>query len=168
MTPLPDAIIGVIAPFAPLFSQPVWKPVQVLRVGAILCQGSRTVAAVLRVMGLGQVSGFCRYHRVLSRARWSGLQAAQILLGLLLAVLPDAWTPVIVADETVERRKGRRIRAKGCYRDAVRSTPQQVVKCLGLKWISLTVLVPLPGCSRPWALPFLTVLAPSERANRVK
>jgi len=166
MSPLPEAILAVLVPFAPLFSRPVWIHVQVLLVGAILCQGSRTVAAVLRVMGLGQVSGFCRYHRVLSRARWSGLRAAQILLGLLLAVLPETWTPAIVADETVERRKGRRIRAKGCYRDAVRSTPSQVVKCLGLKWISLTVLVRLPWCSRPWALPFLTILAPSERANR--
>jgi hypothetical protein len=47
----------------------------------------------------------------------------------------------------------------------VRSTKGTVVKCDGLKWISLMLLVPLPWSTRPWALPFLTLLAPSERAN---
>ena len=72
---------------------------------------------------------------------------------------------MIEVDDTVERRNGRQIKAKGRYRDAVRSTKGTVVKCYGLKWISLMLLVPLPWSSRPWALPFLTVLAPSERAN---
>lgn len=166
MTPLPEAIIAVIAAFAPLFSQPVWNHVQVLLTGAVLCQGSRTVAAVLRVMGLGQERRFARYHRVLSRARWSSLQAAKILLGLLVRLLPAHWVPIIGVDETVERRQGEKIRAKGCYRDAVRSTKKQVVKCFGLKWISRMLIGRLPWCSRPWALPFLTVLAPSERANQ--
>jgi len=117
------------------------------------------------VMGLGGERRFEKSHRVLSRARRSGLQGAQILLGLLVMVLPR-WVPVeIVVDETIERRKGTRIQAKGRYRDAVRSTKDTVVKCDGLKGISLMLLVPLPWSTRPWALPFLTILAPCERAN---
>jgi hypothetical protein len=158
-------MIAVWAPFAALFTQPVWHHVQVLWMGAVLCRGPRTVASVLRVMGLGGERRFEKYHRVLSRARWSGLQGAKILLGLLVMLLPR-WVPVeIVVDETIERRKGARIKAKGRYRDAVRSTKGAVVKCYGLKWISLMLLVPLPWSPRPWALPFLTILAPSERAN---
>ena len=133
--------------------------------GAILCRGPRTVASVLRVMGLGGERRFEKYHRVLNRARWSGLQGAKILLGLLIGILPRDWPLEIVADETIERRNGRRIQAKGRYRDAVRSTKGTVVKCYGLKWISLMLLVPLPWSTRPWALPFLTLLAPPERAN---
>ncbi len=72
---------------------------------------------------------------------------------------------LIVIDETIERRQGGKIKAKGRYRDAVRSTRKVVVKCYGLKWISMMVLVPLPWSTRVWALPFLTVLAPSKRAN---
>ena len=166
MTPLSEAIIAVIRAFAPLFSQPVWNHVQVLITSAVWCQGPHTVAAVLRVMGFGPERRFARYHRVLSRDRWSGLHTAQILLGLLVRLLPAHWVPIGVVDETVERRQGQRIRAKGCYRDAVRSTKKQVVKCMGLKWISLMLIVRLPWCSRPWALPFLTGLAPSERANQ--
>ena len=166
MFPLPEMIIAVLAPFAGLFSAPVWGHAQVLLIGAILCQGPRTVAAILRVMGLGQDPRFERYHRVLSRARWSGLQAAKILLGLLIRLLPPPWVPMIVVDDTVERRRGKRIKAKGCYRDAVRSTQNHVVKCFGLKWVCMMLLVRLPWSSRLWALPFLTVLAPSKPANQ--
>jgi hypothetical protein len=61
------------------------------------------VAAVLRVRGLGGERRFAKYHRVLSRARWSGLQGAKILLGLLIAILPNDWPLVIGVDETIER-----------------------------------------------------------------
>ncbi|MFO1432718.1 MAG: hypothetical protein U1F76_21780 [Candidatus Competibacteraceae bacterium] len=84
MPPLPELIIAVLTPFAGLFSTPVWAHAQGLVIGAILCQGPRTVAAALRVMGLGQEPRFERYHRVLSRACWSGLQAAKMLLGLVI------------------------------------------------------------------------------------
>ena len=165
MSPLPETIIALLTPFAPLFTKPVWGHVQVLLAGALLCRGSRTVAAVLRILGLDQERRFEKYHRVLSRARWSGLQGAKILLGLLISLLKPGWPVLVGIDETVERRSGGQIKAKGCYRDAVRSTKKQVVKCYGLKWISLMVLVPLPWTDRVWALPFLTVLAPSKRAN---
>ncbi len=166
MQPLPEIIIALLVPFAPLFSKPVWNHVQVMLLGAILCRGPRTVASVLRIMGLGEEKRFGKYHRVLSRARWSGLQGAGILLGLLVTLLPSGWPVLIGVDETIERRSGGKIKAKGCYRDAVRSTRKVVVKCYGLKWISLMLLVPLPWSSRVWALPFLTLLAPSKRANK--
>ena len=140
MLPLPATIIALLRPFARLFTQPVWHHVQILLLGAILCRGARTVAAVLRVMGLGEAKRFEKYHRVLSRARWSGLQGAKILLGLLLLLRPLGWPVVVGIDETVARRGGQRIKAKGCYRDAVRSSEQVVVKCYGLKWISMMLV----------------------------
>jgi hypothetical protein len=98
MLPLPAAIIAVLLPFAPVFSRPVWCHVQVLLVGAVLCRGPRTVAAVLRVMGLGHEKRFEKYPRVLSRARWSGFQGSKILLGLLVQLLPSSWLIVIGTD----------------------------------------------------------------------
>ena len=165
MLPLPAAIIAVLRPFAPLFSRPVWRHAQVLLVGAVVCRGARTVAAVLRVRGLGEEQRFAKYHRVLSRAQWSGLRGSKILLGLLVQLLPASWPIVIGTDDTLERRRGKKSSAKGCYRDAVRSTAKQVVTCFGLKWVTMMLLVPLPWSHRPWALPFLTVLAPSHHAN---
>ena len=165
MLPLPEEIIAVLSNFALLFSRPVWRHVRVLVIGGLLCRGARTVTAVLRVMGLKDERRFGKYHRVLSRAHWSGLVGARILLGLLVALLPPGWPILVGIDETIERRQGRKIKAKGVYRDAVRSTEKPVVKCLGLKWVSMMLIVPLPWSSRPWALPFLALLAPSRAAN---
>lgn len=165
MPPLPESIITVLGAFVPLFSRPVWCHAQMLVVGAILCRGPHTVTAVLRVMGLGGERRFEKYHRVLSRAWWSGLQGGKILLGLLVLLVPRGWPLLMGVDETIERRAGRRVKAKGYYRDGVRSTQKVCVKCFGLKWISMMLIVPLPWSGRCWALPFLTVLAPSKRAN---
>jgi hypothetical protein len=115
MLTLPDTALMVLAAFEPMFTQPVWRRVQELVAGAILCQGPRTVAGALRALGLSDEPGFCAYQRVLSRARWSGLQGARILLGLLVALAVHLGYPVIVlVDETVERRKGKRIRVPAC------------------------------------------------------
>ena len=70
---------------------------------------------------------------------------------------------VIGIDDTIERRWGAKIKARGIYRDPVRSSHGHFVKASGLRWLSLMVVVPIPWAGRRWALPFLTVLAPSER-----
>lgn len=169
MPSLPVEMIVLLAPFAQLFSEPVWRHAQVLVVGAILAPGKRTVSSCLRVMGLAWETHFTNYHRVLNRAQWSTLQAGKILLGVLVkAFVPPGATIVVGADDTVERRSGRKIKAKGCYRDAVRSSKKHVVKCFGLKWVTMMLLVPVPWARRVWALPFLTVLCwpPKSRHQR--
>jgi hypothetical protein len=168
MPPLSDAIILVLAPFAPLFSQRVWRHAQLLLLGAMLAPGARTVTAALRVMGLATERSFTNYHRVLNRATWSARHGSQILLGLLITLLvPPGAMIVLGADDTVERRSGRQIRAKGCYRDAVRSTKKHVIRCFGLKWVSMMLLVPVPWSWRVWALPFLTALCrPAEQGGQ--
>jgi hypothetical protein len=114
-------------------------------------------------MGLHQEPQFQKYHRVLSRNRWSSGKAAQILLGLLVRAFASTGAVIIGIDETLERRQGEMIAAKGIYRDAARSSRSVLVKSHGLRWISMMVLAPIPWAARVWALPFLSVLAPSER-----
>jgi len=163
---LPTAMIAVLRPFAQAFTERTWEWVQILVVGAILAPGRRTVTAILRVMGLRNERHFQRYHRVLNRVKWSGLLISRILLTLLVATFVVAGVPlVIAADETLERRNGDKIRAKGVFRDAVRSSKKHVVYCFGLRWISMMLLVAVPWSPRVWALPFLTVLAPSAKTN---
>jgi len=38
-------------------------------------------------------------------------------------------------DDTIERRRGKRIAAKGIYRDPVRSSDSHLVKASGLRWL---------------------------------
>ena len=164
MLTLPMAIVPILAPFATLFTNPTWQKAQLLMVGAILTTGQRTVAAALRVMGRSHQDDFARYHEVLNRAVWSPREAARILLLLLLQYLDRGDGPLIFGiDETLERHRGAKISARGIYRDAVRSSRHQLVKASGLRWISLMWLGQVPWAGRHWALPGLTVLAPSTR-----
>jgi len=136
----------------------------VLLAGTILAPGKRTVGAALRIMGLGQIEQYQRYHRVLNRAVWSSREASRVLLGLLVKAFLSEGEPLVIGlDETLERRWGKKIAAKGIYRDPVRSSHGHFVKASGLRWVCLMLLVPVPWASRVWALPFLSVLAPSER-----
>jgi hypothetical protein len=163
MRTLPPKMVQVLAPFAPLFSRRVFRHAQVLLIGAILAPGARTVSSALRAMGLDQEKRFHRYHRVLSRARFSSLKASRVLLGLLLEAFVGQGPLILGIDETLERRYGKKISARGIYRDPVRSTHEQFVKSSGLRWVCVMVLVEVPWASRIWALPFLSALAPSER-----
>jgi hypothetical protein len=164
MLDLPKGIIQVLRPFEPVFSERVWEWAKILVVGAILTPGQRTVTAALRVMGLSDEAQYQNYHRVLNRAVWSCRQLSRTLLRLLLASFVAADTPVVLGlDEHIERRRGVQIAAKGIYRDAVRSSQSFFVKTSGLRWVSMMLLTPIPWIGRVWALPFLTVLAPSER-----
>ena len=167
---LPSDIMPVLLPFMQLFSDRSWQWAQVLLVGAILAPARRTVTAILRVMGLSDETQFQAYHRVLNRVKWSGLTAARILLGLLVAAFVAAGLPlVIAADETLERRRGPKIYGLGCFRDAVRSSKKHKVKSFGLRWVSMMLLVRVPWSTRVWALPFLTVLAPGpQSADKTK
>src|SRR3982750_2302806 len=163
---LPSGFTPLLLAFAPLFRARVWEQAQLLLLGAILAPGKRTVCSVLRVVGLGCETHFQNYHRVLNRARWNSRAASRILLGLLLkAFAPDG--PILVGlDDTIERRWGKQIQARGIYRDPVRSSRSHFVKTSGLRWLSLMLLVEIPWAGRVWALPFFTVLAPSERYHQ--
>jgi len=167
MLPLPKEMIAVLQPFAPAFGKRIWERAKVLVVGAILTPGQRTVASVLRVMGLSHEKHFQNYHRVLNRATWSSRALSQILLRRLLDAFVAEEAPVVVGlDETIERRRGAKIAAKGIYRDPVRSSKEHFVKTSGLRWVSMQLLAEIPWVQRVWALPFLTVLAPSERYHQ--
>ena len=166
MPTLPPAMLRVLAPFAPHFSRRVWSHVLILVAGAILAPGRRTVTAALRAMDLDQQPRCERYHRVLNRDRWSSLAVGCTLLRLLTVIFAPDGPLILGLDETIERRRGAKIAAKGIYRDPVRSSHSHFVKASGLRWVCLMLLVPIPWAGRTWALPFLSALAPSERYDQ--
>jgi hypothetical protein len=165
MPTLPPELLALLAPFALLFSSRTWTYVPGLVAGGILAPGRRTVSSALRALGLHQVSWFQNFHRVLNRAVWSPLAVSRVLLGLLVAAFAPTGPLVVGIDDTIERRRGAHIAAKGIYRDPVRSSHSHFVKASGLRWVCMMLLVPIPWAQRVWALPFLTVLAPSERSR---
>lgn len=167
MLRLPARFAAVILPFAALFAQDrTWRHAQMLLLGALLTPGQRTVCAILRMVGLRWERHFVSYHRVLNRAVWRRRIGTRLLFDMLLAAFVPRGPVLLGIDDTIERRRGKRISAKGIYRDPVRSSKAFFVKTSGLRWLSLMLLVPIAWAGRVWALPFLTVLAPSERYCR--
>src|SRR5271156_1177713 len=160
---VPPVLVEWLWVFRPCFTAPVWDRVLVLVAGAVLAPGKRTVTALLRVMGLADDHHFRRYHEVLSRARWDARAVARRLLRYIVDRLLPEGEVVVGIDDTIERRWGAQIKARGIYRDPVRSSNGHFVKTSGLRWLSLMVAVPIPWAGRTWALPFLTILAPSAR-----
>jgi hypothetical protein len=163
MLTLPAECASAILLFQSLFSKRAWQYAETLLVGAILAPAQRTVSAVLRVMGLSQEEHFQNYHRLLNRAQWSLCQGARQLLAALIDQFVPSGVVLIALDDTLERRRGRKIQAKGIYRDAVRSSKSHFAKASGLRWLCLMLLSEMPFSQRRWALPILTRLSPSER-----
>jgi hypothetical protein len=160
---LPPDFASIILAFQPLMLNRTWQHASVLLVGAILAPGKRTVSSVLRIMGRRQEQRFQNYHRVLNRAAWDLRRGSAILLGLLIQRFVPRGRLLFGIDDTIERRWGPKISARGIYRDPVRSSRSHFVKTSGLRWLSLMLLARVPWAQRVWALPLLTCLAPSER-----
>ena len=160
---VPEVLDEWMRPFRCHFTAAVRRHGLVLVGGALLAPGRRTVAAALRVMGFAEAAGFAAYHRVLSHGHWCSRALAQRLLLLLVAAFVPHGPVVVGLDDTIERRRGKRINAKGIYRDPVRSSRGHFVKASGLRWLCVMLLAPVPWAGCVWGLPFLTVLAPSER-----
>jgi hypothetical protein len=160
---LPPVVASLMKPFQEFFTAPVWSHLLILIAGMVLTPGKRTVSAALRVMGLGSTKDFARYHYVLNHARWSPRTVAHKLVTMIFKNFLPSGPVVIGIDDTIERRWGHKISARGIYRDPVRSSHGHFVKTSGLRWLCVMALVPVPWAQRRWGLPFLTILAPSER-----
>ncbi len=160
----PAEIIQLVSTFAVAFTAPAFAKAVVLLYGTILAPGRRTVAAALRVVGLSDAEHFTNYHRLLNRDQWSPWVLSKLLLGLIVQRCLTADAPLLLLiDETLERRRGPQIRYKGWFYDAVRSTAVKVTTSLGIRWLCLAVLVPVPWSGRPWALPFMVLPALSRQ-----
>src|SRR5215210_5365362 len=86
---------------------------------------------------------------------WGPARAvAHRLLVLLVAAFVPTGPVVVGIDDTIERRWGAKIKARGIYRDPVRSSHGHFVKASGLRWLCVMLLAPIPWAGCVWALPF--------------
>ena len=131
-TPL---LLAWMGPLLAEFTAPTARHALVLLTGAVLAPARRTVAAALRAAGYGQAADFTSYHRVLNRNRWSPRHMARRLLLLLVQAFTPEGPVIIGLDDTLERRWGAKIKARGIYRDPVRSSHGHFVKASGLRWL---------------------------------
>jgi len=168
MLTLPSAAEPVIVSLSVAFTEPTFKRVVPLIVGAILTTGRRTVTAVLRTMRTLAPGHWSDYHRLFSRAAWS-----LWLPGMILARAILAWTnpdePVLLpVDDTTCQHRSKHVYGKGCHHDAVRSTKTHIVWRWGHKWVVLSISIKFPFSWRRWALPVLVALYRPEELNKAE
>jgi hypothetical protein len=153
--------------FQSAFSSTTWSKIQLLIVGTILARGRRTVASALRQVGLSDEANFSLYHHVLNRARWNSLDLSRRLLRVLTRTFIAAGGSLtFVIDETLERRWGRHIKRRGHYHDPLASSKKRSVSSPGLRWIVLTLVVTPPWTRRSWALPVMSLQAPTPEVSK--
>lgn len=167
MKTLPHDILQVLKPFSKIFSnRRSWALANFLLVPLILAKGGRTICRLIRFAGLKGEKSFDKFHKLLNRAKWDMLKGSETLLQAILKGSSAQETVYIAVDEHLERRRGSKIKALGCYRDAVLSTNRRKVKSFGLKWMSVAVLRSFSWSKNIFALPFLTVLTRSQEGDR--
>lgn len=163
---LPAQIIPILEHFAPAFTAPTFQKAQLLVVGTLLAKGRRTVTSALRAVGKSQEPGWSKYHHVLNRSRWSGLQVSQLLLQRIVTTLVAEREIVTIAvDETLERRWGPQIRKRGHWRDSLASSKKVHVSSSGLRWLVLAVVVNVAWTDYAIALPFLSLLLTTPKVS---
>ncbi len=163
---LPPEALPLLDAFTPAFTQPTFRRFRLLLVAAILTHGRHTIANLLRTLGRLAKGHRTDYQRVLSRARWSGLQLGCILAGCLLERLVPEGPVLLVGDDTVDGHPGTHVYGKARHRDPVRSSHAYTAWKYGHRWVVLALLVRFPLAGRPWALPVLVDLYLSEPDNR--
>jgi hypothetical protein len=162
MLDLPAEILNVLALFSPLFSRPVYKNIILMTIGHLLTKGRRTIADVLRSLGLKTVKNFSRFHWIFSDAKWSAFKASRILFFQIISTFLPEGEIIIPIDTTIERRKGVKIKGLGRQRDPLRSTKSRKVLTIGLQWLVASISIQFPGSKTGWSLPFFTQLIPPK------
>jgi len=158
MPTLSPDIIQLMSIFTIGMTVPTLTKMVVLMQGTILTSGRRTITAALRAMGLSDEPQFSKYHQVFNRAKWSPWVLSKLLLRLLVnQCLPAEGALVLLIDDTLERRRGPKIKYKGWFRDPIRSTAKHVSTSLGIRWLCVALAVRVPWSGRNWALPFMVV-----------
>ena len=155
---LPPEAAPLLHALAPHFTRPTFDRFVTLLAAAILTTGRRTVANVLRTAGSLAPGHDSAYRRVLSDARWSGLEVGRAPARFLLDRLVPGGPVYLAGDDAVDGHPGPKVYGKGRHRDPVRPSHAYTARRYGHKWVVLAVPVKLPFAERPWALPVLVDL----------
>ena len=157
LLPVPASLMRLLAVFSPLFTVPSFRTFTMLACGFLAQAGKRTVCGMLTGAGLSRLWPHDRAHYFFSRARWNpddlGIAAAKLVIGLLV---PDGEPVEVLIDDTLFRRRGKRVWAASWFHDGSAQGPAKTG--YGNNWVILAVRVRLPMISRAVAVPVMAKL----------
>lgn len=150
-----------LSSFRPAFTAPSFARFLLLTLAAIVTMGRRTVSRLLWTVSSLLDGHPSSYHRFVSKRRWSMPLLSAALARMVVALVDENEAVLVAGDDTTAEHRGKKVFGKACHRDAVRSSSgggKHVARKWGHKWVVLAIVVRLPFCSRPWALPVMSAL----------
>ena len=148
-------LLGVMEMLRPAFTQPSFGNFVALTLGWLLTPGRHAVTAALVVTGISGRRHHSSFHRFFSLARWCPDAMGRRLFDIIVKLAPTDSPILIAVDDTLTPKKGDHIDGIGAHIDPVRSTRKHRILCFGHVWVVLAVVIRVPLCQRPWALPVL-------------
>ncbi|MGE5285934.1 MAG: transposase [Micromonosporaceae bacterium] len=166
--PVPASLMTLLAVFCSPFTAPSFRTFSMLACGFLAQSGKRTVCGMLTGAGLSRAWSHDRAHYFFSRARWNPDDLGIAVAGLVIALLvPDGEPVEVLIDDTLFRRRGKRVWAASWFHDGSALGPAK--KGYGNNWVVLAVRVRLPVVSGPVAVPVMAklVIKGSMSASRL-
>jgi SRSO17 transposase len=165
MPKVPSSLAGLLSLLAPCFTAPTQRTFQALVVGFVSQTQTRTVCGMLVGARLAGVWHHCRAHRFFSRARWSADELGRRIADLIVARLLAAGAPIVVViDDTLLHRLGRRVHGAHWHHDATANAARKV-SAWGNNWVVVGIVVRLGCVDRPICLPVALALWQPKRAH---
>jgi SRSO17 transposase len=143
----------IIQQFFPIFTAPGAEIFSSLITGWILCTARRTITGILPFADPSSQHAHDAYHRFFPDSRWDINRLWQILTLVLVKIFYRTGTITLALDDTLFHHSGRKINGAGYWRDAVRSTRENIVFAWGLNLVVLTLQVQPPWGGEPLGLP---------------
>jgi hypothetical protein len=150
---VPASLAVLVEAFRTCFTAPTFATFRMLLVGLVAQTGRRTVCGMLLGAGVSASVPHDRAHRFFARAVWSGDQVGLVVARLVVArLLPAGSALAVVVDDTLFRRRGKRVHHAFWAHDASQSGKAYA---RGNRWVIAGLVVALPFSSRPVCLPVL-------------
>jgi len=130
---------------ATIWTQPSLASFLTLATGWVLCRSRRTTSGLIVAAGALGRKHFGSYHRFFGKAAWT---TRRFWLGILRTVVESlcpAGELVLVGDDTVQRKSGKKISGAANWRNACGSTRQEFRFLWGLNWVILGLAVEFSG-----------------------
>jgi DDE superfamily endonuclease len=151
---LPASFAVLLATLRPCFTAPSFRTFTALVAGMIVMPQRRTVTGMLTGAGLAGIWHHSRAYWFFGHARWCvdtlGIAVCRLIVQQLLP--PDAAV-VIAVDDTLFHRSGRKVHGTAWHHDGAAKGPRGNKVAWGNNWVIAAIVVRLPFCDRPVALP---------------
>jgi len=163
---LSSSFLAVLLSLGPIMTAPTFAN-WVTLLGGWLFAPRRTITGMLIAANISGKRHHASFHRVFSKGRWSLDVLGLAVLRLILALGLVNGTVFLGLDDTLARKRGRKIFGVGMHHDPLISSRKTAIVNRGHSWVVVGVIVELPFARGfAYCLPVLFRLYVNKKAAK--